>query len=65
MKKINNFLDKNIEKILLIYLMLQPFLDVIAAISLNHFHINNMISSILRLLFLVFCVYYLLVLNKM
>ena len=64
MKKINNFLDKNIEKILLIYLMLQPFLDVIAAISLNHFHINNMISSILRLLFLVFCVYYLLVLNK-
>ena len=64
MKKINNFLDRNIEKILIIYLLLQPFLDVMAAVSMNFLNINNMISSTLRLLFLIFCIYYLLVLDK-
>lgn len=64
MKKINNFLEKNIEKILIIFLYLQPFLDIITAISIKKFDINLTIGSIVRLLFLVFCFIYLVFINK-
>ena len=64
MKKINNFLEKNIEKILIIFLYLQPFLDIITAISIKKFDINLTIGSIVRLLFLVFCFVYLVFINK-
>ena len=64
MKKINNFLEKNIEKILIIFLYLQPFLDIITAISIKKFDINLTIGSIVRLLFLVFCFIYLAFINK-
>lgn len=64
MKKINNFLEKNIEKILIIFLYLQPFLDIITAISIKKFDINLTIGSIVRLLFLVFCFIYLIFINK-
>ena len=64
MKKINSFLEKNIEKILIIFLYFQPFLDIITAISIKKFNINLTIGSIVRLLFLVFCFIYLAFINK-
>lgn len=64
MNKINNIIEKNIEKIILIYLFFQPILDVLTGISMNYFNINTTISSILRLIFLIFAIYYLIFLNK-
>ena len=64
MKKINNFIKNNIYRIILIFLFIQPIIDVIAGISINYLKINLNISSIIRLLFLLFCIYYLFVLNK-
>lgn len=64
MKKINNFLEKYIEKILLVFLYIQPVLDIVTAVSINKFNINLTISSIVRLLFLVFSVIYLLFIDN-
>lgn len=64
MKKINNYITKNIINIIIIFLYIQPVLDVITAISINYFNIELTIGSILRLLFLTFCIYYLLFINK-
>lgn len=64
MKTMNNLLDKNVEKICTLFLFLQPFLDVITAISIKNFSINLTIGSITRFLFLAFCFYYLLFINK-
>ena len=60
----NNFLEKNIKKILLIFLYSQPILDIITAISINKFNINLTISSIIRLIFLVFLIIYLIFIDK-
>lgn len=64
MKIINNFLEKNVKKIIFTFLFIQPLLDIIAGISINIFNIENPISSYIRLLFLLFCIYYLCFLNK-
>ena len=55
MKKILN----NFNNIFLFFLYLQPFLDITSGILL-HFGYNVTISSIIRLLFMFFCVIYLL-----
>lgn len=61
MKKIIN---KNINIILLIYLYIQPLLDVITAISINYLKINITISSIIRLIFLIFLMFYSIFISK-
>ena len=61
--KLNNIIDKNIVKIFMIFLFIQPFLDVIAAVMLYHFQIN-FISSLIRFIFLMFCIYYLFFIKK-
>ena len=61
MKKIIN---KNINIILLIYLYIQPLLDVITAISINYLKINITISSIIRLIFLMFLMFYSIFISK-
>ena len=40
MNKLNNWIDKNINKVLFYYLLMQPFLDVIAGIF-TMFDIKN------------------------
>lgn len=55
MKKITN----NFEKIFLIFLYLQPFLDITSGILL-HFGYNITISSVIRLIFMFLCIIYLL-----
>jgi hypothetical protein len=62
--KINNFINKNLYKIILVFLFIQPFIDVLAGISINYLKINLNISSIIRLIFLMFCIYYLIFINK-
>lgn len=64
MKNINSFIENNIYKIVLIFLFIQPLIDVIAGISINYLNINLNISSIIRLLFFIFCIYYLIFINK-
>ena len=64
MKKIDNLFEKYIEKIITIFLFLNPILDVIAAVSINYFNISLTLSSIVRIIFMLLCLYYLLFLNK-
>ena len=64
MKKINCFIEKNIKKIISIFFIMQPILDVIAAIMLNCLHIEFTLSSIIRFLFIGFCIYYIFFINK-
>jgi len=64
MNKLNNSIEKNIDKIIYIFMFIQPILDIIAGISINYFNINTTISSIIRLSFMLFCIYYLFFLNK-
>ena len=63
MKILNNYIEKNIKKILSLFFLLQPILDVIAGITLNFLRIDFTLSSILRFIFLIFCIYYLVFLN--
>lgn len=64
MTKINCFIERNIKKILSIFFIMQPILDVIAAFMLNCLHIEFTLSSIIRFLFLGFCIYYIFFINK-
>lgn len=64
MKKINNLIINNIEKILTIFIFIQPLLDVITAISIKKFNINLTIGSLVRITFLLFCIYYLIFLSN-
>ena len=64
MKKINYFVEKNIKKIISIFFIMQPILDVIAAVMLNCLHIDFTLSSIIRFLFIGFCIYYIFFINK-
>ena len=54
MKKILN----NFEKIFLVFLYLQPILDITAGVLL-HFGYNITVSSIIRFLFIILCLIYL------
>lgn len=64
MKKFNSLVKKNIGKILFLFIIMQPLLDVIAAFMLNLLKISFTFSSIIRFLFLIFCIYYLLFINR-
>lgn len=64
MKKVNSFIIKNINKIILVFLFIQPFIDIIAGISINYLGINLNISSTIRLLFMFFSIYFLVFINK-
>ena len=57
MKKIHQFMKTNFSLLLIVFLYLQPFLDVITAIFLEVFHIHFTIGMIFRFLFLLFVLY--------
>lgn len=63
MNKLNNWIDKNINKVLFYYLLAQPFLDVIAGIF-TMFDIKNVIGISARLIFFILCSYYLFFMSK-
>lgn len=54
MKKISLFLSKYKTNILLIYLFVQPFLDLITSLCINVININFTIGMIIRFFFLIF-----------
>lgn len=57
MKRIHQFIKTNFSLLLIVFLYLQPFLDVITAIFLEVFHIHFTIGMIFRFLFLLFVLY--------
>lgn len=57
-EKINNFISKNIILIFTIFLFMQPILDVVTGVILYYFNITFTFSAIIRILFLIFAVYY-------
>lgn len=64
MKKINNFIKENLLLIVMAFLFLQPFLDIITFINLNFLNVTFTIGAVFRLMFLLFILYYLLFINK-
>lgn len=63
--KINNYKNNkfSFEKLFIVFLYLQPFLDITSGILL-HFGYNITISSIIRLLFMILCIFYLFLIIK-
>lgn len=53
----NTWIKKNFNIILLIFILLQPILDVITGIGIHIWHTNITIGIIIRMLFLVFILY--------
>ncbi len=49
-----NWMNKNINKIIAIFLLLQPVLDLLTGVCINTLHINITIGIVVRLLFLAF-----------
>ena len=64
MKKINNFLTENINKIFIIFLFSQPIIDVLTAISLTILKIDLTIGIIVRIIFMLLCMYYIFFITK-
>lgn len=55
---IDKFLKKNIEKILITFLYMQPILDLSTGLTQNILKTTITPSSIIRLIFLILCMYY-------
>lgn len=53
-----SFFKKNIDKIVYIFLIMQPLIDILTAISMNVFHLKITFGMIIRMLFLVFLYIY-------
>ncbi len=64
LKKVNQKIESNIIVIYMIYLFLQPILDLTTGILLNKFNLDLSISAYIRMLFLLFGVYYLWFINQ-
>ncbi len=64
MNKINTLIDKNMNKIVIIFLFLQPLIDVVTAVMLHTFKIDFTAGIFLRVLFLLFMIYYLFFVNQ-
>ena len=64
MKQVNKFLRENIKLLLLIFLFLQPVIDLFTSISLNVFRLNITFGIIIRLIFLFLLIYYFIFVRK-
>ncbi|MDD3242025.1 MAG: O-antigen ligase family protein [Bacilli bacterium] len=64
MKKINKFIRDNIKLLILIFLFLQPIIDLFTSISLNVFRLNITFGIIVRLIFLFLMIYYFIFVRK-
>lgn len=53
----NKIIEKNYSLIFLIFLYIQPFLDVITSIMINQFSVNLTIGIIVRCLFILYIIY--------
>ena len=57
MNKINNYVKKNLNRIISIFIIFSPILDVLVSISINVFHHNINVGIIFRMLFMLFIYY--------
>ena len=57
MKKTNNYIKENLNKIISVFILMSPILDLLVSISINVFHHNLNIGIIFRMLFLLFIYY--------
>ena len=64
MKKINNYINKNLNNILKILIIIGPILDLLVSLSINVFHHSLNIGIIIRILTLVFIYYVSVVIYK-
>ena len=64
MKRINDFIEKNIVKVIVIFLFAGPFLDLVTSILINFLDINLTIGIMIRGLFLAFILYYSIFITK-
>lgn len=64
MKILNNFIDNNIKKIIMSFIIIQPILDAITGINLNFFNITFPFTPIVRLIFMLICMYYVIFINR-
>lgn len=64
MNKIRNILTTHIEKIILIFLFLQPLIDVLTAVSLVMLHQSFWLGLGIRMLFLLLMTYYVFISNE-
>ena len=60
----NNFLDKYIDKIIVIFLFLGPLFDLITSISINIFKCSFNFIIIFKVLFMMLLIYYLFFISK-
>ncbi len=58
------YLDKNISFILLIFLYIQPIIDIITSLCINYLHINFTFGMIIRFIFLLFILLFYLFIRK-
>lgn len=64
MNKINNYITTHIEKIIIIFLFLQPVMDVLTAISMTKWNHSFLLGLGIRMLFLLLMGYYIILSNK-
>ena len=64
MKIFNKFIDDNVNKIIIFFMIIQPILDAITGINLNFFNITFPFAPIIRLSFMLFCMYYVIFINR-
>ena len=58
LNRVNKFLDDKSVLIFVIFLYLQPVMDIMTGVMLNYFNSSFVLSFILKMLFLIFMVYY-------
>ncbi len=64
MKKINAFLGHNLVLIIMLFLMLTPLLDAVKYLSLSYLNVDFTLGAIVKAIFLLFALYYILFINK-
>lgn len=64
MNKINNYITIHIEKVITIFLFLQPVIDVLTAISMTKWNHSFLLGLGIRMLFLLLMSYYIILSNR-
>ena len=49
-----NFVKENMNKVIIVYLLLSPIIDIITSVLLNYFHISFTLGMVVRLSFVIF-----------
>ena len=61
---LNQFINNHLSIIIVIFILIQPVLDLLTSLEIHALHLGISIGSITRLLFLLFCIYYGLFVNE-